>query len=146
MAFKVKIMNNIGGILVSLASFLASIYLILTVVLLFKRKTAGNLFMVYGGLTFIFVIVYGIYPKIPTSLQGLIIFIIFSLMILLFGLTFGISLRLFKRSNKVSRIGAVFGGCALIMILFKVGAYLNYLYIPVLLYMIQDKVNKKYMQ
>lgn len=129
----------------SLASFLGIMFLILTIILLFKRKTTGNLFILFGGLTFLFVILYGYFPKIPEGLQSIMLFTIFSLMILLFGLFFGISLKLFKFSDKVARIGAVFGAFLIIVFMFNMRYYLNYLYIPVLLYMIQDKINKKWL-
>ncbi len=62
-------------------------------------------------------------------------------MILLFGLMFGIGLKLFNRSDKLSVIASILSSSLLIAMLFNVKGYLSYMYIPVLLYMIQNNVS-----
>ena len=63
------------------------------------------------------------------------------MMILLFGLMFGICLKLFNKSNKSSIIASILSSTLLIFILFNIKGYLSYMYIPVLLYMVQNKVS-----
>ena len=82
----------------SLVSFLSSLYLVFTIILLFKKKDMGNIYILFGVTTFVFVIGYGYIPSMPQQIQSFGIFIVFSIMILLFGLMFGIGLKLFNRS------------------------------------------------
>lgn len=125
-----------------IVQFLSCLYFIITVVLMFKRNTIGNTYIGYGALTFLFVTLYTSIPKISPQVQGISIFIVFSLMIILFGLTFGILVTLFKKSNKTSRITAVVSSTLLIVLMFNTKGYLTYMYIPVLLYVLQDYTNK----
>ena len=101
-----------------LVSFLSSLYLVFTIILLFRKNDMGNIYILFGGITFLFVIGYGYIPYMPEKIQSFGIFIVFSMMILLFGLMFGICLKLFN-----------------------IKGYLSYMYIPVLLYMVQNKVS-----
>lgn len=125
----------------SLVSFLSSLYLVFTIILLFKKKDMGNIYILFGATTFVFVIGYGYIPSMPQQIQSFGIFIVFSIMILLFGLMFGIGLKLFNRSDKLSVIASILSSSLLIAILFNVKGYLSYMYIPVLLYMIQNNVS-----
>lgn len=127
----------------SLVSFLSCIYFIFTVVLIFKRNIMGKLYITFGLLTYVFVTLYLSIPKIPSNLQQLSIFIVFSLMIIIFGLMFGISMKMLKKSDKVSTIVSIVSSFLLIIVLFNIKGYLTYMYIPVLLYMLQNKVNNK---
>lgn len=125
----------------SLVSFLSSLYLVFTIILLFKKKDMGNIYILFGATTFVFVIGYGYIPSMPQQIQSFGIFIVFSIMILLFGLMFGIGLKLFNRSDKLSVIASILSSSLLIAMLFNVKGYLSYMYIPVLLYMIQNNVS-----
>ena len=125
----------------SLVSFLSSLYLVFTIILLFKKKDMGNIYILFGVTTFVFVIGYGYIPSMPQQIQSFGIFIVFSIMILLFGLMFGIGLKLFNRSDKLSVIASILSSSLLIAMLFNVKGYLSYMYIPVLLYMIQNNIN-----
>ncbi|MCI6668102.1 MAG: hypothetical protein MSH12_08110 [Romboutsia timonensis] len=125
----------------SLVSFLSSLYLVFTIILLFKKKDTGNIYILFGVTTFVFVIGYGYIPSMPQQIQSFGIFIVFSIMILLFGLMFGIGLKLFNRSDKLSVIASILSSSLLIAMLFNVKGYLSYMYIPVLLYMIQNNVS-----
>lgn len=126
-----------------LVSFLSSFYFVFTVLLIFKKGTMGKTYFLFGILTYIFVIGYSFIPKVPANLQQFGIFIVFSLMILLFGLMFGITIKLFKKSNKTSVIMAIISSILLILLVFNTKGYLTYMYIPVLLYMVQNKLNIK---
>lgn len=126
-----------------LVSFLSSFYFVFTVLLIFKKSTMGKIYFLFGILTYIFVIGYSFIPKVPANLQQLGIFIVFSLMILLFGLMSGITIKLFKKSNKTSVIMAIISSVLLILLVFNTKGYLTYMYIPVLLYMVQNKLNVK---
>lgn len=121
---------------------LSCLYFIITIVLIFKRNTVGNIYIGYGLLTFLFIIGYSSIPAIPPYMQNIAIFIVFSLIIVLFGLTFGIIMTLFNKSNKVSRIAAITSSTLLIVLLFNARGFLTYMYIPVLLYMLQDYTYK----
>lgn len=125
----------------SLVSFLSSLYLVFTIILLFKKNDMGNIYILFGAITFVFVIGYGYIPSMPEQIQSFGIFIVFSIMILLFGLMFGIGLKLFNRSDKSSVIASILSSSLLIAILFNIKGYLSYMYIPVLLYMIQNNVS-----
>ena len=125
----------------SLVSFLSSLYLVFTIILLFKKKDMGNIYILFGVTTFVFVIGYGYIPSMPQQIQSFGIFIVFSIMILVFGLMFGIGLKLFNRSDKLSVIASILSSSLLIAMLFNVKGYLSYMYIPVLLYMIQNNVS-----
>ena len=125
----------------SLVSFLSSLYLVFTIILLFKKKDMGNKYILFGVTTFVLVIGYGYIPSMPQQIQSFGIFIVFSIMILLFGLMFGIGLKLFNRSDKLSVIASILSSSLLIAMLFNVKGYLSYMYIPVLLYMIQNNVS-----
>lgn len=127
----------------SLVSFLSCIYFIFTVALLFKRNTMGKIYITFGLLTYVFITLYSSIPKIPPNLQQLSIFIVFSLMIIIFGLMFGIFMKMLKKSDKVSTIASIVSSFLLILVLFNIKGYLTYMYIPVLLYMLQNKVNNK---
>lgn len=126
-----------------LVSFLSYLYLGFTVLLMFKRNSMGKLYMIFGLLTFIFVIGYSSIPSIPKGIQSFGIFIIFSLMILLFGLMCGTTIKIFKKSHRASQITSVVASIILILILFNVVGWMSYMYIPVLLYMLQDKLNSR---
>ena len=115
----------------SLVSFLSSLYLVFTIILLFKKKDMGNIYILFGVTTFVFVIGYGYIPSMPQQIQSFGIFIVFSIMILLFGLMFGIGLKLFNRSDKLSVIASILSSSLLIAMLFNVKGYLSYMYIPV---------------
>lgn len=126
----------------SIVSFLSCLYFFITMVLMLKKNTTGNTYVGFGILTFIFIIGYSSVPQMPVQFQSIGIFAVFSLMIILFGLTFGILMTLFKKSNKVSKITAVISSMLLIILLFNSKGYLTYMYIPVLMYMLQDYTNK----
>lgn len=124
-----------------LVSFLSSLYLVFTIILLFRKNDMGNIYILFGAITFLFVIGYGYIPYMTQQIQSFGIFIVFSMMILLFGLMFGICLKLFNKSSKSSIIASVLSSSLLIVTLFNIKGYLSYMYIPVLLYMVQNNVN-----
>ncbi len=124
-----------------LVSFLSCLYLGFTILLLFKKKTMGNIYILFGSLTFLFVIGYSSIPVIPKFIQSFIVFIIFSLMILLLGIMSGTFLKSINRSNKVCRLWSIIMPVLLIVVIFNIKGYLTYMYIPVLMYMIQDNLN-----
>ncbi|MGL4913314.1 MAG: hypothetical protein ACRC3Y_12885 [Romboutsia sp.] len=124
-----------------LVSFLSCFYFAFTVLLLLKKKTMGNTYIIFGVLTYIFVLGYSSIPNIPQNIQGFSIFIVFSLMISIFGLMFGLMMKVFNKTNKISTIAAIIASSFLIVVIFNIKGYLTYMYIPVLLYMLQNKIN-----
>ncbi|WP_392486292.1 hypothetical protein ACER0A_008705 [Haloimpatiens sp. FM7315] len=127
----------------SLATFLASIYFLITVVLWFKRDYFGKSFILHGSLSLLFVLTYPMIVLVPASVQYLMMFIVFSLMIFNFGITFWTLMKLLKRSDRNSTIVAIMASISLILFLFKIKVCIGYLYIPVLLYKICDLLNKQ---
>ncbi|WGX75391.1 hypothetical protein QJS64_15515 [Paraclostridium bifermentans] len=67
----------------------------------------GKIYITFGLLTYIFVTLYSHIPKIPSNLQQLSIFIAFSLMIIIFGIMFGIFIKMLKKSDRASTIAAI---------------------------------------
>ena len=101
----------------------------------------GNIYILFGGITFLFVIGYGYIPYMPEKIQSFGIFIVFSMMILLFGLMFGICLKLFNKSNKSSIIASIVSSTLLIFILFNIKRlYILYVYTGSFI-MLQNKVS-----
>ena len=60
-----------------LVSFLSSLYLVFTIILLFRKNDMGNIYILFGGITFLFVIGYGYIPYMPEKIQSFGIFIVF---------------------------------------------------------------------
>lgn len=124
-----------------LPSFLACIYLIFTILLLFKRDKFGNMFIIYGCSTFAYVITYLSILSVPSRFQGFMLFLSFSFMIFTMGLTFAVILKLMGKSNRASRNASVISVMILIVFLFKIDEYIYYLYIPLLLNKLTDIIN-----
>ena len=124
-----------------LVSFLSCFYFVFTVLLLLKKNTMGKTYIVFGLLTYVFIMGYSTIPKITNNIQGFSIFIVFSLMIVIFGLMFGIMMKIFNKTNKVSIVASIISSSLLILLLFNIKGYLTYMYVPVLLYMVQNKIN-----
>lgn len=125
----------------SLVSLLSLLYLIFTFVLIIKKKTMGKTYIAFGAMTYTFVILYSSIPKMPIKFQELSIFIAFSLMIILFGIMIGTIFTILHKSEKASiRIASIFS-FLLIITMFNIKGYLTYMYIPILVYMLQSKVN-----
>lgn len=124
-----------------LVSFLSCFYFAFTILLLIKKKTMGNTYIIFGILTYIFVLGYSSIPNIPKNIQEFSIFIIFSLMIAIFGIMFGLIMKVFNKTNKSSVIVSIIASSILIIVIFNIKGYLMYMYVPVLLYIIQNKIN-----
>lgn len=129
-------------------STLAVVYFLFTMMLIFKRDKIGNVFMFYGLMTLIFVLSNVGLAELQnnTILQSICIFVLFSTMILLFGLTGGIMIFLWNKKNNVSVLVSVIWSTALIVIIFNSQGYLTYLYIPVILYKLQEYINYKVLE
>lgn len=125
----------------SLVSLLSLLYLIFTFVLIIKKKTMGKTYIEFGAMTYTFVILYSSIPNMPIKFQELSIFIAFSLMIILFGIMSGTILTILNKSEKASIRTASIFSFLLIITMFNIKGYLTYMYIPILVYMLQSKVN-----
>lgn len=124
-----------------LPSFLACIYLIFTILLLFKRDKFGNMFIIYGCSVLAYVITYLSVLSVPSRFQGFMLFLSFSFMIFTMGLTFAVILKLMGKSNRASRNASVISAMILIVFLFKINEYISYLYIPLILHKLTDIIN-----
>ncbi|WP_040329865.1 hypothetical protein [Clostridium ihumii] len=127
----------------SLMGLMGSIFFTFMAVLLFGRKRVGNSYIRYGILTFIFILSYGLTPSVPEKMQSLTIFVGFSTMLILIGLTFGLFVKLINKSDKSATVLSITASLVLMILMFNARGYLNYMYIPVLMYLIQGKFNEK---
>ncbi len=124
-----------------LVSFLSCLYLGFTILLLFRKNTMGKSYIIFGGLTFLFVVLYPSIPAMPKVIQGFGLFVVFSLMILLFGMMIGTFFKILNKKNNICITWSIIMSALLIFIIFNVKGYLSYMYIPVLMYMVQGKLN-----
>lgn len=131
-------MNNLG-----IVSFLCIVYFIFTVILLFSRRRTGNLYVIFGVLTFVLILLFGSTPNIDSSLHVVTNYLVLSLMILLFGMLIGIgSLFFIKLSPKVSIACSIIITALFMMMIFNLRGLIIYMYIPVLLVAILNKMEK----
>lgn len=121
-------------------SFLGLFYLLFMIILYIKKNEVGNRYLFLGIMTFIFLILYISVPLFPWKLQRFIIFIDFSIMIMLFGITCGGLLEVFGVKKSISRLIAVISSICIIMILFNLMGIVSYLYIPILIYGIYNEI------
>lgn len=115
-------------------SFLSLIYLLFTIILYIKKENLGNKYLFFGVMTFLFIILYISVPLFPWKLQRFVIFIDFSIMILLFGVTCGVFLKIWGVRDRISVLVAVLSSICIIMLLFNMRGILSYIYVPVLVY------------
>jgi hypothetical protein len=131
-------MKNLG-----IVSFLCVVYFVFTVILLFSRRRTGKLFIIFGVLTFALIILFGSMPSIPSSLHVVTNYLVLSLMILLLGMMIGIgSLFYIKLSRSTSIICSILGTVLFMVLFFNVKGLIIYMYIPVLLYSIVNRMDK----
>ncbi|SFC92235.1 hypothetical protein [Clostridium uliginosum] len=125
-----------------LIKVLSIAYLVFTFILMLNKRKTWNAFIVFGIITLIFVMIYGNLPTIPEKYTPVAIFILFSLMITLFGLMNGGIIYLLKRSNKASIIVSIVSSILLMLLIFNKVGFISYIFIPLLLYKGQDEFNK----
>lgn len=128
----------------SLLNIISIVFLFFTFYLLLKKKSYGKAFLYFGGLTYIFVIIYTFIPYIDVNYKSVALFIYFSLLLILFGLLCGSIAFLFKKDNKFSQIISIVSSALLMFLLFNKHGLLSYIYVPVLMYIVQFKFNENF--
>lgn len=117
-----------------IVSFLSLFYLLFTVILYIKKKEIGSKYLFFGIMTFLFVILYISVPLFPWKFQRFVIFIDFSVMILLFGTTCGGFLNIIGVNDYISTFISVISSIGIILLLFSNKGIISYIYVPVLVY------------
>lgn len=126
----------------SLISVLSCIYLVFMFYLYIKKKDFGNAYIIFGVITFLGVMSYCSVPNVQEFMQRFIIFISFSCYILNFGLMIGLMLFIKSKNMKKSIIFSIISSLVMITFMFNIRGFFEYMYIPVLLYMLQRKINE----
>lgn len=123
-------------------SFFSVVFFIFTAILLFSRKRTGNLYMVFGVLTFAFILLFGSSPSISDSYQSVNTFLIISIMLLLFGMMNGIiTLFFFNLPRRICFICSILSTVLLMAFFFNLKGIIVYMYVPVLLVSVLNKLS-----
>lgn len=99
--------------------------------------------MIFGVLTFALILLFGSTPSIPSSLLVVTNYLVLSLMILLFGMMIGIGSKFYlKFSLSVSIACSIISTVLLMVMLFNLRGLIIYMYIPILLFAVLNKMEK----
>lgn len=128
----------------SFIKILSLLFFTFTFFLLIKKKYYNNAYLYFGILTYIFVILYNYIPYINFNYKSIALFIYFSILLILFGMLCGSMTYLIKKNNKMSQIISIISSLCLMIILFNNKGVLSYIYVPVLMYIIQFKFNENF--
>lgn len=120
-----------------LVKLLSVLYFLFTIGLLASRKKFKNSYIIFGLLTYLFIIGYAVIPSTPAMYQSILIFVIFSVMIINFGLMNGYIVLMFGKSKKASIIASIVTSSIFMILLFNLKGIMTYIYIPIALYGIQ---------
>ncbi|HJA40520.1 MAG TPA: hypothetical protein H9667_03215 [Firmicutes bacterium] len=116
-------------------SLFSILFFIFTVILLFTQKSTGKLYIPFGCLTFLFVLLFAYMPNIQPLFQTLGIYILFSIFFFQIGFMTGISVLYYlKRSKRTTFILSLLAVLVLMVALLNIKGYIIYLYIPILLF------------
>lgn len=126
-----------------IVSLLCTLYFCFSVFLLFVRGKSNNVYLVFGGLTFALILLYGSLTSIQSSWESLNTFLVFSLLLLLFGLMNGMIGVFMKLPKTISVYFAIALTLLLMLFLFNSKGFVVYLYIPVLLFSVLKKLHMK---
>lgn len=123
-----------------IVSFLCTLYFVFSVFLLFIRGKSNNVYLIFGALTFILILLYGSLSGLQSGWQSLNTFLVFSLLLLLFGMMNGILGMFLKFPIRISVSFAITLTLLLMLFLFNSKGFVIYLYIPVLLFSVLKKL------
>lgn len=126
-----------------LVKVLSVLYFLFTIGLLASRKKFKKSYIVFGVLTYIFIIGYAMIPNVSNIYQTSLIFVVFSVMIINFGLMNGYIVLMFGKSKKASIITSIATSIIFMIFLFNLKGILTYIYIPIALYAIQKLMIEK---
>lgn len=125
----------------SLFNFISISAFIFTIILFFMNKKIGKTYIYFGVPTLILVLMYGYLPVINPIMNGIPIFLLFSLMIMLFSVLLGLTTYLVIKKEKLSIVVSVVVSILMILLLFNYKGMISYMYIPVLLVKVQEFMN-----
>lgn len=126
----------------SFLNILSLSFLIFTFYLLIKKKSYGKSFLYFGSLTYIFVLLYIFIPYVNVNYKSIALFIYFSLLLILFGLLCGSLTFIIKKDDNISQIVSIVSSAIFMLLLFNKQGLLSYVYIPLLMYILQYKFNE----
>ncbi len=118
----------------SFINILSLLFLIFTFYLLVKKRTYGKSFLYFGGLTYLFVMIYTLLPNISIGYKSIALFICFSLLLIIFGLMCGSITFLIKKEDKVSQIVSIISSSLLMFSLFNKQGLISYKFLNILIY------------
>ena len=125
----------------SLFNFISISAFVFTVILFFLSKKIGKTYIYFGIPTLILVFMYGYLPVINPLLNGMPVFLVFSLMIIIFSVLLGLVTYLIFKRNNLSIIISVAVSILMILLLFNSKGMRSYIFIPVLLVKVQEFIN-----
>ncbi len=124
-----------------IVSFLCALYFVFSVFLLFKGGKSNKVYLLFGTLTFTLILLYGSLSGLQSGWHSLNTFLVFSLLLLLFGLMNGIIGIFLKFPIRISVYIAITLTLLLMLFLFNSKGFVIYLYIPVLLFSVLKKLH-----
>lgn len=124
-----------------LIRFFSVLFMIYTFVLIIKRQKTGSCSIIFGGLTFFFVMFYNYLASVPMAYFKIMSFVLFSIMILMFGLMMGGLSYMLNKRNKTSIFISIITSSILMIDLFNRTGIILFVFVPVLLYKLQGKFN-----
>ena len=125
----------------NLFNFISISAFVFTVILFFLSRKIGKTYVYFGIPTLILVFMYGYLPAINPMLNGIPLFLVFSLMIMIFSVLLGLITYLMLKKNKLSVIISVVISILMILLLFNSKGMISYIFIPVLLVKVQEFIN-----
>lgn len=126
-----------------LFNFASILFFVFTTLLFFLNRRLGKTYVYFGIPTLLFVFTYGYLPVINSKMSNIPMFVVFSLMIILFSIILGLITYLLFKKNKISIIVSVIMSIIIIFTLFNFRGILSYLFIPILLVKLQEFINTK---
>ena len=135
-------LNKKGDLnIMGMFNFISIIAFITTAILFIMSKKIGKIYLLIGFETLAMIFLYGYLPVIDNGIKSIAIFLIFSLMILVTSEIVGIGLYMFTRNNKLSVLLSVLTSVIMILVLFNIKGIISYIYIPVLIFKLQEYIN-----
>lgn len=121
--------------------FVSIIAFIATAILFVASKKIGKIYLLIGFKTLMMIFLYGYLPFINSGIKNIAVFLIFSLMILVISEIIGIGIYIFTKNNKFSIIISLITSIMMILVLFNIKGIISYIYIPVLIFKLQEYIN-----
>lgn len=124
-----------------LFNFVSILFFIFTTLLFFLNRRVGKTYIYFGFPTLLFIFIYGYLPLINSKMNGIPIFVLFSLMIILSSIMLGLIIYFLFKKNKFSIMVSIVTSFVIILALFNARGIVSYLFIPILLVKLQEFFN-----